>query len=33
MRVFHTEKHTQHDPRFFLVRGRASNAVEQPERA
>lgn len=33
MRVFHTEKHTQHDPHFFLVRGRASNAVEQPERA
>jgi acetoin utilization deacetylase AcuC-like enzyme len=33
MRVFHTEKHVQHDPRFFLVRGRAVAAAEQPERA
>jgi acetoin utilization deacetylase AcuC-like enzyme len=33
MRIFHTEQHALHDPRFFMVRGRPVAAAEQPERA
>jgi acetoin utilization deacetylase AcuC-like enzyme len=33
MKVVHTDRHKEHDPQFFLVRGAVRPSTEQPERA
>ena len=33
MKIVYSEKHAQHDPQHFVVRGTKQRSAEQPERA